>query len=261
MHVTCVRRSNQPLQDCQIFQADVTKPETLNTLAKTNPDVLIYCVAADTYSDESYKAHYVDGLFNVLQALKLASTLRHVFFVSSTGVYGQQVHGLINESVEAIPEAFNGKRMLEAEELLKDASLISANVKTTVLRFSGIYGSGRTRMLKLAAELEDWPESNAWTNRIHRDDGAAFIRFLICRVLNVQAVDELYLVTDSLPAAQYDVLLWIASKLGKDVGLVNVPPIQGNKRLSNQRMLESGYQLIYPDYRVGYQSLLDKNGL
>ncbi|HEY0268974.1 MAG TPA: NAD-dependent epimerase/dehydratase family protein, partial [Methyloradius sp.] len=124
MHITGVRRSGQAIQGCHIFQADVTKPETLNKLAETNPDILIYCVAADTYSDESYKTHYVDGLFNVLQALKLANTLRHVFFVSSTGVYGQQIDGVLDETVLAVPKGFNGERMLEAEALLNDASLL-----------------------------------------------------------------------------------------------------------------------------------------
>jgi len=257
MHITGVRRSGQAMQGCQLFQADVTKPETLNKLAETNPDILIYCVAADTYSDESYKTHYVDGLFNALQALKLANTLRHVFFVSSTGVYGQQIDGVLDETVLAVPKGFNGERMLEAEALLNDASLLPAHVNTTILRFSGIYGHGRTRMLKLAAEPEHWPTSNAWTNRIHRDDGAAFLRFLIQRIFDEQVIEKLYIVTDSLPTAQYDVLLWIAGQLGKDISNVNVPNVQGNKRLSNQRMLKSGYTLIYPDYRVGYQSLLD----
>jgi nucleoside-diphosphate-sugar epimerase len=261
MHITGVRRSDQAMQGCELFQADVTQPETLNTLAETNPNILIYCVAADTYSDESYKNHYVDGLSNILQALKLSKTLRHVFFVSSTGVYGQEVDEVLDETSLSIPKGFSGERMLQAEALLNDPSLVSAHVNTTILRFSGIYGPSRTRMLKLAAEPENWPASNAWTNRIHRDDGAAFIRFLIHQVLNAQAVDQIYLVTDNLPAAQYDVLLWIAGKLGKDVSAIEVPIVQGNKRLNNQRMLNSGYQLIYPDYQSGYQSLIDASRL
>jgi nucleoside-diphosphate-sugar epimerase len=257
MHITAVRRSDQAMQGCQLFQADVTKPETLNKLADTNPEILIYCVAADIYTDDSYRSHYVDGLSNTLQALKFSSTLRHVFFVSSTGVYGQEIEDVLDETVLAIPKGFNGERMLQAEALLNDPSLVSAHVNTTILRFSGIYGPGRTRMLKLAAEPKNWPVNNAWTNRIHRDDGAAFIRFLIHRVFDRQSIEKLYIVTDSLPTPQYDVLKWIAGRLDKDVSNVSVPAVQGNKRLSNQRMLKSGYTSIYPDYRVGYQSLLD----
>jgi len=261
VHITGVRRSRQPVQGCQLFQADVTQPETLHKLADTNPAILVYCVAADDYTDEGYKSHYVDGLWNVLHALRLSSTLRHVFFVSSTGVYGQQANDVIDEATLANPNGFSGERMLQAELLLADASIVAAGVKTTILRFSGIYGPGRTRMLNLAAEPESWPASNSWTNRIHRDDGAAFTRFLIRRVMDAQAVEKVYLVTDSLPATQYDVLLFIAGKLGKDISKIVLPPVQGNKRLSNQRMLDSGYKLIYPDYRVGYQSLLDTGRL
>jgi hypothetical protein len=31
---------------------------------------------------------------------------------------------------------------------------------------------------------------------------------------------------------------------------------QGGKRMSNQRMLATGFQLQYPDYKKGYQALI-----
>ena len=35
-----------------------------------------------------------------------------------------------------------------------------------------------------------------------------------------------------------------------------MPIIEGGKRLSNQRMLSTGFKLQYPDFKSGYQALL-----
>jgi len=255
--VTGLRRSQQPLpHGIATFQADLTQPATLAPLAALRPDILVYSAAADAGSDDSYRRQYVDGLRNVLAVLRECATLRHVFFVSSTSVYGQQgadTHdeARFDESTAAQPDDFRGHRLLEAESLLP-----AAGYGHTVLRLSGIYGPGRTRLLRLAADAGAWPARNAWTNRIHRDDAAAFVAFLIRRTLAGEAVHDRYVVSDSEPAPQYTVLMWLAQQLGKQVADIAVPPAAGGKRLSNARMLQSGFQLAYPDYRAGYSALM-----
>ncbi|HEX5539629.1 MAG TPA: NAD-dependent epimerase/dehydratase family protein, partial [Methylophilaceae bacterium] len=210
--VAGLRRSDQPLpHGLGTIQADVTQAATLQNLAALNPEILVYSVAADAASDDSYHAHYVHGLRNVLHALEPCKTLRHVFFVSSTRVYGQtsaQHDAVIDETVAAIPADFGGERLLEAEALLA-----AFPCKGTVLRLSGIYGPGRTRMLRLAARPIDWPQANAWTNRIHRDDAACFIVSLITRALAHAPLQDCYIVSDSEPAPQYAVLMWLAQQL------------------------------------------------
>lgn len=232
----------------QLLAADVTSPPTLEPLATIQPEILVYCVAATEHSDENYRLSYVEGLRNVLVALKNVS-LRHVFFVSSTGVYGQETQEWLDEDTPPLPADFSGQRMLEAEVLL-------AGYPATVLRFSGIYGPGRTRMISLAQTPAQWPSKNGWTNRIHRDDGAAFIQYLIGRLKHAIPA-RLYLVTDSRPVALYEVLYWLAQQLQVEAGNISPPPVAGNKRLSNQRMLATGYRFIYPDYTAGYQALLN----
>ncbi len=216
------------------------------------PEILLYCVAANAQSDESYKAHYVDGLRNVLAVLAPLKSLKHIFFVSSTRVYGQQTDALLDEDVPAQATDFGGRRLLEAESLLA-----CLQIPSTVLRLSGIYVPGRTRMLKLASRPADWPAANSWTNRIHRDDAAAFIVFLLNRVSAGKPVDEAYIVTDDMPAPQHDVLRWIQERLGEDTFTEAKCLVSGGKRLSNQRLRNTGFQLTYPDYRAGYESLVE----
>jgi len=246
--VTGLRRSAQPMPaGVQTLIADVTRPDTLASVVHLRPEILVYCVAASEYSDEHYRLSYVEGLRNTLSALE-GAPLQHVFFVSSTGVYGQEVEEWLDEDTPPIAKDFSGKRMLEAEALL-------AAYSSTILRFSGIYGPGRLRMIRLAQTPEQWPARNAWTNRIHRDDGAAFIAYLIQQRSHT-VPERLYIVTDNQPLPVHDLLRWLADQQGIAYPAGATPPVQGNKKLSNARLLASGYQFIYPDYVSGYGALL-----
>ncbi len=250
--VTGVRRSRAPLATgVKLVQADITDAASLQQLTTVKPKILLYCVAADAQTDESYKAHYVEGLRNVLAVLKPCKSLRHVFFVSSTRVYGRQTDDWLDENSPAQPSDFGGQRLQEAESLLN-----TFDIPHTILRLSGIYGPGRTRLLHLAMTPQAWPSNNSWTNRIHRDDAAAFIAHCVTKVDMGEVLAQVYLVTDSQPVPQYEVLQWLAVKQGVDMTAVPIPLVAGGKRLSNRRMLDSGFSLRYPDYQTGYGQLL-----
>jgi nucleoside-diphosphate-sugar epimerase len=246
------RRSAQTLpHGIETIQADVTDINACQVLKTLSPQILVYCVAANASTNESYQAHYVDGLRNVLNSIQ-QSNLQHVFFVSSTRVYGQQVDECLDETLDAIPNDFGGERLLQGEQLLK-----TLTCNTTVLRLSGIYGPERTRMIRLATDVTKWPVNNSWSNRIHRDDAANFIHFLIDRVIQKDTVDDCYIVTDQLPTSQYEVLLWLAHQLGVDAQSVSVPAISGGKRLSSGSMQAIGFDFQYPTYQQGYTKLLN----
>ncbi len=255
--VTGVCRSlRESTLDIKMLQADVMRPETLQNLAALKADFMVYCASAGGQTDEQYREIYVDGLHNTLQALKDSKHLQHVFFVSSTRVYGQEGDALLDEESSTDNTDFGGERLLQGEALLKDLKS-----KATALRFSGIYGANRTRMLRLAAAPATWPAKNSWSNRIHRDDGAAFIVYLIEQILQNRAeahhkIENLYLVTDSKPTSQYEVLGWLANAMQIDASQIVIPYIEGGKRLSNARMLNTGFKLQYPDFQAGYREML-----
>lgn len=232
-----------------MIAADVTQAESLQPLATIQPEIIVYCVAAGGQTDAAYQSAYVDGLRNVLATQCHNHQLRHVFFVSSTRVYGQDTDALLDESIPAQPSDFGGKRLLEGEHLLQTLAC-----GYTVLRLSGIYGPGRLRMINLAQSPDSWPAQNVWSNRIHRDDAAAFIVFLIKQVLAGRPVENCYIVTDSKPSTQYEVLAWVAEQMQR--AKADMLPVRGGKRLSNQSMLATGFKLQYPDYMTGYRTLL-----
>jgi nucleoside-diphosphate-sugar epimerase len=250
IQVTGVRRSDSAISGVEIIQADITDVSSLEVLKPIQPDILIYCVAANGQTDEQYKANYVDGLRNVLATQSENPILKHVFFVSSTRVYGQKTEALLDESMPAIAADFGGQRLLEAEALLNNLSC-----NTTILRLSGIYGAGRLRMINLAKSPQNWPAQNSWSNRIHKDDAAAFMVFLVLKVLASKPIGTCYIVTDSKPSTQYEVLSWIANQMQISSD-ITTPAIEGGKRLSNQSMLSTGFQLQYPDFMSGYRALL-----
>ena len=255
--VTGLSRSAKPLTNPNFTHliGDVTRPETLTRLTELSPEFLIYCVAADAQSDAAYQAQYVNGLKNILVTQVDNPSLRAIFFVSSTRVYGQITDEWLNESTLPEPTDFGGERLLEAEQVLRDFVGNPKNCQKTVLRLSGIYGPGRTRMLRMA-QAPDWPLQNAWTNRIHRDDAAAFVAHLVDKVMNNQVLLPCYVVTDSKPASQWEVLSWLAHQMRVEKNMLTMPPVSGGKRLSNVAMLSSGFQLRYPDYQTGYATLL-----
>lgn len=227
--------------------ADLSQPQTLVSLADTQPEVLVYCAAADSSDEAAYRSAYVDGLRHVQQALH-ATPLRHAFFVSSTRVYGQNT-GWVDDDTAPQPADARGQLLQEAEQQLAQWP------QHTVLRFSGIYGPGRNRLIRLAADPALWPHTNPWTNRIHRDDGAAFIAFLVDALARGETPARSYLVTDNSPAPQHEVLQWLAQQQGVPLPAVAAPEASG-KRLRNSRLRASGFPLQYPDYRAGYRALL-----
>jgi nucleoside-diphosphate-sugar epimerase len=247
-----VRRSSQLLPNgMQTIQADVTQENTLAALENLNPNIIIYCVSAGGSSDAQYQASYVQGLKNVLATQANNRQLQHVFFVSSTRVFGQITDELLGESVPATPADFGGERLLEAENVLN-----SLSCKSTKLRLSGIYGAGRLYLVHMAKDFAKWPQENHYSNRIHRDDAASFIAFLAEKVVNMQTVADCYIVTDDMPTPQYEVLTWLANQQKIDTSHIKTPPAQGGKRLSNKRLRDTGFALQYPNYQVGYSEIL-----
>ncbi|QQD25287.1 NAD(P)H-binding protein [Venatoribacter cucullus] len=253
-----LRRSDKPVGDgVTLIQADVADTETLQNLPD-NLDILVYCVASPVFSKEGYHAYYYRGLRHILKALK-GQKLQRAFFVSSSSVYHQMDGEWVDETSETRPSSFAGKEMLAAEE-----ALLKADVPGTVVRFTGIYGPGRTRMIEQARQGGHCdPEPPVWTNRIHRDDCVGVLKFMIEQTLAGKALEPVYLATDDEPATLFDVLEWMKDRIGDVEPDHDLPEAtrRANRRCSNKRLHELGYELQYRNYREGYDLLLTEMGL
>ena len=221
-------------------------------------DLVAYTAAAGERTEAAYRATYLDGLANVIAALARDDvTPRRLLLVSSTGVYGTDDGSWVDEDTSADPSTATGQILLAAERLLADR----AAVRGIVLRLTGVYGPGRTRLIDLVREGRAVvPDPPVHTNRIHRDDAARAIVHLLT------AVDEpagLYLGTDHEPAEKGEVLRFLADELG-----VAHPPTGpaassrgGNKRCRNDRLVATGFRFTFPTFREGYRAVLAGEGV
>ncbi len=257
--VVGVRRNTNVLPaTIEAYRADVSDPASLVFLAELQADVVIYSLAAAAFNEKDYRAAYVDGVANVRAALAHSRwPLKRFFFVSSTGVYHQNDGTEVDERSPTEPTRFNGQVMLEGEALTR-ASGVGCCV-----RFSGIYGPDRLRMINRVAAGQGSREiSTAYTNRIHVQDCAAVLAHLVELTDRSVSLDEIYLASDCCPATSTDVERFIADTLGLAIeqrgNPASVNRIAGSKRCNNSRLLETGYDFIYPDYRRGYADIIQR---
>jgi nucleoside-diphosphate-sugar epimerase len=205
-------------------------------------DYLFYTASADRREEDHYRSVYVDGLRRLLSNLQDAGCpLQRVFFTSSTAVYSQSRGEWVDESSATEPLGFNGRILLEAEAIVREAPPMGINV-----RLSGIYGPGRTRLVRKVWSGEA-TATGSWTNRIHVEDCAGALRHL----MRLENPETLYLGSDDEPVTTEVVTTWLSAELG-----VPAPPHAEtdrlNKRCRNTRLRETGYLFEYPTFREGY---------
>lgn len=259
LSVTGVRRRPEALAGTGItaVAADIQDAESLAGLP--DAEVVVYVISADRFEEEAYRAAYPDGLKAVLaEYAGRKRPPKRVFFVSSTSVYAQQEGESVDESSEVAPHGFSGQLMLEAEQ-----ALLAHALPGTVVRFSGIYGPGRDRLIRQVREGRIAPASpTMYSNRIHRDDCTGVLAHLIDLALADQPLEPLYLASDCEPAPLHEVMQWLADKLRVEPSQVIQSPLRrrASKRCDNTRLLESGYRFRYPSFREGYAQVLEAGG-
>mgnify|MGYP000182061305 FL=1 len=256
-----VRRNVKALEGSGIqpMALDLDHLDDSDAQALPQADYVIYTVSADHFEESAYQSAYPQGLKRVLGVLERQETPpRRVFFVSSTSVYGQQEGETINEQSPADASSFSGILMRQAEQALINHPLVGS-----VVRFSGIYGPGRDRLIRQVAEGRVAAVTPVmYSNRIHRDDCAGILKHLMYLDQQGQALENIYLGSDCEPAALHDVMTWLAKQLKVDATETMQSPLRrrASKRCDNSRLISSGYAFRYPSFREGYQQVLKKCG-
>jgi nucleoside-diphosphate-sugar epimerase len=237
------------------IEADLTDINAVKRVP-SELDIIFYLVSPSGGEDAQYKHAYLDGLQRLAEGFELTGqTPRRLIFASSTSVYAQDDGGWIDEASAAEPQHFRGRRLLEAEALVR-----SLWFPSVVVRFGGIYGPRRTRLIDRvrAGQATYRTDPGRYTNRIHREDCAGALRHL----MTLEKPEPLYLGVDSDPADERVVLDWLAGVLGSP----EPRPAQagterrevGSKRCSNERLVGSGYSFRYPSFREGYVDVIQQ---
>jgi nucleoside-diphosphate-sugar epimerase len=222
------------------------------------PDYLVYCVAASQHDEVGYQAAYVDGLRHVLAWLAARGQHpRRLLFVSSSSVFAQQEGEWIDETAATEPEGYSGRVMLEAERLA-----LASGIPASVVRLTGIYGPGREWLLSQVRQGYRVAEQPPlYGNRIHAEDAASLLAFLLQADADGVALDDCYIGVDDDPAPLADVVAWLRGYMGvtewSDEQRVRRT---GSKRCSNARVRALGWVPAYPSYKEGYAAILQGKG-
>jgi nucleoside-diphosphate-sugar epimerase len=184
-----------------------------------------------------------------------------VAYLSTTGVYGDRGGEWVDEESALEPNTDRGQRRVDAEAAWQEI----ASMPLHIFRLAGIYGPGRNAFESLkSGKAQRVIKQGQIFSRIHVEDigGALFAS------INKPHAGRIYNLADDEPCPPQDVIAYAAELLG-----LPIPPdvpfedaqlsamarsfYADSKRVSNARIKnELGYELKYPNYRIGLKALL-----
>jgi nucleoside-diphosphate-sugar epimerase len=250
-----LRRNPQNLPNTIVpLVGNITDVPGISAVLSQQFDVMLVTLTPDRFTEQAYRESYLKGAEAIAEAIEQGAVApKLVLWVSSTSVYGDNNGDWVDEASATNPQSFSGMVLLEAELVIRSLPCASS-----IVRFSGIYGPGRTRMLDQIRAGKGRPaEPKQWSNRIHSDDCGGVLAHLINCFAAGETLQSIYLGTDSAPVTQHDLRKWLAGEM--QVQLRDEVVAQNAvRRCSNQRLLGAGYQFTYPSYREGYLALMDQ---
>ena len=178
---------------------DITDPGHVREAARTllpgggALDVLVNCVSSGRGGGpEAYRRVYLEGARN----LRAAFRATRFVYTGSTSVYAQTDGLGVDENSPA-------------------EDVVLAVPGGTVARLAGIYGRGRSALLRnfLAGEATIEGDGGRWLNQIHRDDAAA----ALFRLAQPDAPPGIYNVADDSPLTQLSLYQGLAAHFGREL--------------------------------------------
>jgi nucleoside-diphosphate-sugar epimerase len=175
-----------------------------------------------------------------------------VVYVSSTGVYGEQVD--VDENTPAEPNDDRGRLRLEEERWMAHGPWTSL-----ILRSAAIYGPGRG--VHAAIREGKWPRSagSGIVSRIHGDDLAAIVEAGI-----FSDIQGAWPVADEAPCSSEEIARWCRDLLQLEPPGDNEMPVGrriAGRNVNGRKIREMlKVDLLYPSWKDGIQaSLLDED--
>ena len=220
-------------------------------------DAVIHCASSRGGGAEDYRRIYLQGAQQLARAFPDALLI----FTSSTSVYAQTDGDWVTEQSAADPQRETGRVLRETEEFV----LAHAGI---VARLAGIYGPGRSALLRkfLSGDAVLDPNSDRFSNQVHRDDIAAALLLLVRRYFRAPRLQNSHLrifnVADGNPLSIRQCYEFLAQTLARPVPPTTdavLPRKRGNsnKRVSSAKLQALGWTPRYPDFATAMrQSIL-----
>ncbi|MEC8460585.1 MAG: NAD-dependent epimerase/dehydratase family protein [Pseudomonadota bacterium] len=222
-------------------------------------DYVVFCPSPDGSTVEHYQHTFLKGSQKALALCRAMDTNPMLIFVSSTSVFQQNKGQWVDETTPCEPDNPKAQVLLQSEQ-----QLMASGHPVTIVRPSGLYGHGRCHLLDaLMQHRAHICHSTRYSNRIHVVDCAR----AIYHIMRLNINDGLYLLTDSEPTPINSIIGWLSSLTGLPIPQdrhehsADQGDFRLNKRLSNARLLESGFSLEYPSFKQGFKELLIARGL
>lgn len=206
-----------------------------------------------------------DAVLNRSDILGSMPQLKWIGYLSTIGVYGNHDGGWIDEEAPCHPSLERNISRLEVEKKWQ-AFGNKHNIPVAILRLGGIYGPSRNPFMKLRQGNKTLViKKGQFFNRIHVDDIAGVIK-----AFSSAKREGIFNIVDNEPAPPEAVMHYAAKLMGV-TDLEEVPferadmsPMArsfygDNKRILNHKLLKTGYNLKYPDYRTALEAMWKDN--
>jgi len=246
-------------------RADVTDPESL--AAVPDADAVVFAASSGGRGADAAERVYVDGLRTAVDTFaNRASPPDRLVYTSSTGVYGDHDGAWVDEKTPIEPTTEKTSVLAEAERVATEYAG-ERGIDGLVARFAGLYGPDRYRLERYL----DGPVTAGYLNMVHRVDAAGAVAHLLGDGHGDLPGDVVNVVDDE-PVDKHRFADWLADECGVDrpekrtkrerIEAGNLSEaaerrIRTSKRVSNDRLRESGYALQYPTFRDGYREAVD----
>ncbi len=238
----------------------VTATGSAGDIAFADHDRVLAAVTAATHILSSVPPDRVSGGDPVLDAYGSALADKGLFYLSSTGVYGDKQGAWVDEATPTIAASGAGRRNARAE-----ADLAWLTMGARVFRLPGIYGPGRSaldRVREGKARRIDLP--GQVFSRVHVDD---IVSGVVAALMH-DAPPGAYNLGDDLPCSGNEVTEHACRLLG-----LEAPPLETleeanlsdmargfyaeNRRVANSKAKRVlGWRPRYPTYVEGLAALL-----
>lgn len=202
-------------------------------------DLVIHCAASGGGSVDDYRDIYLHGCEHLVKRF----TGTPMIFTSSTSVYPQADHSVVDEQSPADPTSPRAQILREAEEVVIAAA-------GNVARLTGLYGEGRCHVLKnyLAGTAVLDGEGERVMNFVHRSDVAVALRV----IADAGVSGEIFNVNGG-HATQREVYQSLADHYRGSLppsADPDLPRKRGNtsKRVSTEKLSGLGWEARYADF-------------